>query len=89
VRSTLFVPAGSATISTGGWALPAPQTTVANLGEADGAGYLYLGLGGGISAQWQTHKPSAAFDGVILEASPGKLSILATSSTAAASSSVL
>jgi hypothetical protein len=89
VRSTLFVPAGSATIATGGWALPAPQTTFANLGEADGAGYLYLGLGGGISAQWQTHQSSAAFDGVILEASPGKLSILATSSTAAASSSVL
>jgi hypothetical protein len=89
VRSTFFRPAGSAAIAAGGWALAAPQTTFANLGEADGAGYLFLGLGGGISAQWQTHNSSAAFDGVILEASPGKLSILATSSTAPASSSVL
>jgi hypothetical protein len=89
VRSTLFLPSGSATIAAGGWALPAPETTIANLGEADGAGFLYLGLGSGISAQWKTHDVPAAFDGVILEASPGKLSIIASSSTAKSSFSLL
>ena len=82
VRSTLFRISGSADIAAGGWALPAPQTTAANLGDADGAGYLYLGLKTGISAQWQTHDPSVTFDGVILEAAPGKLSIIASSSGA-------
>src|ERR1039457_525479 len=80
VRSTVFIPSGSASIAAGGWALPAPETTIANLGEADGAGYLYLGLGSGISAYWQMQAQPYAFDGVILEASPGKLSILAGSS---------
>jgi hypothetical protein len=89
VRSTLFVPSGSSTIAAAGWALPAPETSVANLGEADGAGYLYLGLGPGVSAHWQTHDPSAAFDGIILEASPGALSIIATSSSVKSSLSVL
>lgn len=82
VRSALFRVSGSAEIAAGGWALPAPQTTAANLGEADGAGYLYLGLKTGISAQWKTHDLTAAFDGVILEASPGKLSIIAGSMSA-------
>jgi hypothetical protein len=81
VRSTVFVPSGSAAIAAGGWALPAPETTIANLGEADGAGYLYLGLGSGISGYWQTQPQPYSFDGVILEASPGKLSILASSSS--------
>jgi len=81
VRSTLFISTGSAAIAAGGWALPAPQTTIANLGDADGAGYLYLGLGPGIGAKWQTQDQPYAFDGVILEASPGKLSIIAASSS--------
>ena len=80
VRSTVFIPSGSASIAAGGWALPAPVTAIANLGEADGAGYLYLGLGSGISGYWQTQAQPYAFDGVILEASPGKLSVLAGSS---------
>lgn len=80
VRSTVFVPSGSASIAAGGWALPAPVTTIANLGEADGAGFLYLGLGSGISASWQAQPQPYLFDGVILEASPGNLSILAGSS---------
>ena len=82
VRSAVFRVSGSAEIAAGGWALPAPQTTAANLGDADGAGYLYLGLKTGISAQWQTHDLTAAFDGVILEASPGKLSMIAGSTSA-------
>jgi hypothetical protein len=89
VRSTLFLPSGSATIAAGGWALPAPETAIANLGEADGAGFLYLGLESGISAHWRTHETPVAFDGVIFEASPGKLSIIASSSTAKSSSSQL
>jgi hypothetical protein len=80
VRSTVFIASGCAAIVAGGWALPAPETTIANLGDADGAGYLYLGLSSGISASWQTQPRPYAFDGVILEASPGKLSILAGSS---------
>ncbi|MFL6313346.1 MAG: hypothetical protein ACJ71W_14690 [Terriglobales bacterium] len=89
IRSTLFLPTGSAAIAAAGWALPLPETTIPNLGDADGAGYLYLGLGSGISAHWQTHDPPAAFDGVILEVSPGKLSIIATSSSAKPSASAL
>lgn len=89
VRSTVFVPSGSASIATGGWALPAPVTTVANLGEADGAGFLYLGLGSGISASWQTQPQPYLFDGVILEASPGNLSILAGSSVVKATVSTI
>jgi hypothetical protein len=89
VRSTLFPLSGSAAIVAAGWALPAPQTSAASLGDADGAGYLYLGLAAGISAQWQTHDTSVPFTGVILEASPGKLSILATSSGGKSFSSVL
>jgi hypothetical protein len=89
VRSKLFLPSGSAAIAAAGWALPAPETTIANLGNADGAGYLYLGLGSGISAQWKTHDPLAAFDGVILEAAPGRLSIIAASSSVKSSSSLL
>lgn len=82
VRSTLFIPSGSAPIASGGWALPAPETTISNLGDADGAGYLYLGLGQGISAKWRTQDRPLTFESVILEASPGKLSILASSSSA-------
>lgn len=82
VRSTLFIPSNSAAIAAGGWALPAPETTIANLGDADGAGYLYLGLSTGISAQWQTQDQPYAFDGAIVEASPGKLSVIASSSSA-------
>jgi hypothetical protein len=89
VRSTLFRVSGSAEIAAGGWALPAPQTTAANLGDADGTGYLYLGLKTGISAQWTTHDLTTAFDGVILEALPGKLSIIAGSKSAKPFPSVL
>ena len=89
VRSTVFIPSGSAMISAGGWSLPAPETTIANLGEADGAGYLYLGLGFGISAYWQTQPQPYAFDGVVLEASPGTLSILASSSSIRATVSTI
>jgi hypothetical protein len=82
VRSKLFVPSGVAAIATAGWALPAPETPVTNLGHADGAGYLYLGLSSGVSAQWKTHGTAVALDDVILEAAPGSLSIIAASSTA-------
>lgn len=88
VRSKLFLPSGSAAIAAAGWALAAPETTVTNLGNADGAGYLYLGLGSGISAQWKTHDTPTSFDGVTLEAAPGRLAIIAASSTTKSSSSL-
>ncbi|HEY2468820.1 MAG TPA: hypothetical protein VGI45_13405 [Terracidiphilus sp.] len=89
VLSTVFIPSGFAAIAAGGWGLAAPDTTVANLGEADGAGYLYLGLGPGISAYWETQAQPYAFDGLILEASPGELSVTASSSIIQASTSTI
>ncbi len=89
VLSTVFIPSGSAAIATGGWALPAPETTIANLGDADGAGYLYLGLGSGIFAYWKMQPQPYAFDGVILEASPGTLTIAASSSLTTSTTSTI
>jgi hypothetical protein len=50
VKSTMFVPSGSAKITAIGWALPIATTTIATLGDASGAGSILLGLAAGASA---------------------------------------
>lgn len=47
VKSTEFVPSGSAPITAAGWGLPIATTTIATLGDAAGAGAIVLVLGSG------------------------------------------
>ena len=49
VKSTEFVPSGSASLTAAGWALPITTTTIGALGEASGAGSILIGLGAGAS----------------------------------------
>ena len=47
VKSTEFVPSGSAPVVAVGWGLPIATTTITALGDAAGAGSIMLGLGAG------------------------------------------
>jgi hypothetical protein len=53
VKSSSFVPSGTAKLSGAGWALPIAATTIGALGDASGAGSLVLGLTEGAQAASQ------------------------------------
>jgi len=52
VRSTLFIPAGAATVQRAAWSLPVSVSPPTSLGEAAGAGYLLISVGAGLQARW-------------------------------------
>jgi hypothetical protein len=66
VASTLFTPAGTATVNGGGWSLPIAVTTIAALGEASGAGLLVLELGAGASLTCTARQGHAAIGGWLI-----------------------
>ncbi|MBV9007837.1 MAG: hypothetical protein JO354_01555, partial [Verrucomicrobia bacterium] len=52
VKSTLFMPSGTAPIVAAGWILPVAVTTPDKLGQAAGTGTVALALGAGATATW-------------------------------------
>ncbi len=73
VKSTLFVPAGTAPIVSAGWILPVAVTTPDKLGQAAGAGAVALALGAGATVTWTGISTPVSMAGVVIVASPGQL----------------
>jgi hypothetical protein len=75
VKSTLFVPGGTAKTSGAGWTLPIATATIATLGEAAGAGSLLLELADGAHA---TASPTGTMTvgGWAISIDPGQLFVL-------------
>jgi len=77
VRSTSVRIAGSAPIARSGWALLAAVTTPAALGEASGAGFLWLELAGPLDAQWTGLPKPALVPHSVLGLAPGSVGLWA------------
>jgi hypothetical protein len=75
VKSADFVPAGTASITSAGWAMPIAITTIDALGESSGAGSLVLGLGAGATATCSTRSP-AKIGGWAISIDPTALFVL-------------
>ena len=78
MESALFKVGNSGTIFTAGWALPTVVTTADQLGPANGAGFLWVGINPGLSAGWAALEKSALTGKIVLLAAPGNLLIVAT-----------
>ncbi len=78
VKSTLFIPAGSAPIAAAGWILPVAITTPDKLGQAAGMGGVALALGAGATATWAGISTPVAAAGAVIAASPGELLVWTT-----------
>lgn len=87
VASKIFEPKGNAPINTAGWSLPIAVTTIAALGEAEGAGSLVLELGSGASLACVHRGGKAAIVGWQIGIDPTRLTVIAggkgTANTAA------
>jgi hypothetical protein len=79
VKSTLFIPSGTAPIAAAGWVLPIAAVPIASVGEAAGAGALLLGLGAGASLTCEARPTSAAIGAWQLLLSPGTIFVLLSS----------
>ena len=80
---------GSAPLEAAGWALQVAQSAPATLGNAASAGFFYLGLGAGLSAQWPgLSRPEPQSGGIAL-ASTGQLMLWMAAGLAPAVSSQL
>ena len=78
VLSTLFRPAGTATIASGAWALPVTVAAPAQLGTAATAGLLALVLGPGLRVDWSGLAGGpAGLQSVFLLGAGGMLALLA------------
>jgi hypothetical protein len=86
VKSTAFIPSGTAPIVAAGWALPIATTTITTLGEAAGAGSLFIGLGTGASASCAVRSQTAA-TGWEISIDPATLFVLVGGTGSASASS--
>jgi hypothetical protein len=77
VRAELWQIAGSAPIARSGWAFPVTAAAPAALGEAAGAGALWLDLGAGLTLRWQGLPASFAPARAVLSLAPGLLATVA------------
>jgi len=82
VHSDLFIPSGSAPIAGSTWSIPVTVAPATSLGAADGAGFLTLELGLGLSAQWKGAPSVTALAGAALFVAPGMLAVRAQLSAA-------
>jgi hypothetical protein len=78
VRSSSWNIGRSAPIARSGWALPVTVSTPQALGEAAGAGSLWLEFGAPLQASWTGLAQPAALPKTILSAAPGIITIWAT-----------
>jgi hypothetical protein len=76
VRSTLFVPSGSAPVNKGAWALTISNAAVPQLGDAGGAGAVGLQLADGVSARWTGMAPAQKFSSGLVLAEAGRLIVI-------------
>ncbi|HTA42920.1 MAG TPA: hypothetical protein VK789_10765 [Bryobacteraceae bacterium] len=75
VQSELFIPSGTASITSSGWALPVITATITTLPSAGtGAGYMILGTGASLET---TIQPAVAIAAWEMEVSTGRLFIIA------------
>jgi hypothetical protein len=77
VRSTSVRIAGSAPIARSGWALLVAVTTPPALGEASGAGFLWLELGGPLRVEWTGLPKPALVPHSVLGLAPGSIGLWA------------
>ena len=77
-QSTLFRCQSAATVTGAGWAVTTTVTIPDKLGQASGAGYLWLGLGSGLSARWTGLPSPASLAKATLQLAPGTIAIAAT-----------
>jgi hypothetical protein len=82
VRSSSWSIGNSAPIARSGWALPVTVSTPQALGEAAGAGSLWIEFGAPLQASWTGLAQPAALLKTILSAAPGMITIWATVNTA-------
>jgi hypothetical protein len=75
VRSASVQIAANAPIIRSGWALPVVVTTPSALGEASGAGFLWLELGGPLHVQWTGLPRPALVPHSVLGVAPGSIGL--------------
>jgi len=77
VRSVSMSITGSAAVEKGGWALLTVVTTPQALGEAAGAGFLWLALKGALHMQWKGSSKPALVPHVVMGIAPGSIALWA------------
>jgi hypothetical protein len=76
-QSTLFSFGPEAPLTGAGWALVTTVTTPDKLGQASGAGFMWLGLGKGLSAQWTGLPAARSLAKATLQLAPGTIGLTA------------
>ncbi len=75
VQSDLFIPSGSAPILESTWSIPVTVVPATSLGAANGAGFLSLELGPGLSARWKGTPSAIPLASATLLVAPGLLGV--------------
>ena len=80
-QSDLFQSGKAAPVLQAGWSVVTTVTAPGNLGQASGAGALWLSLGGGLSAKWKGQPGPVALAKPKLQLAPASIAITAEIST--------